>query len=939
MNHTQTDFSILDLYRSFIQSQRTAIEPFVLTQLSSKEETESVLNLLQNLLEDRLLHICENTLLAHYVVAEKKLPQLTVAEKLKAYCQLLTQESVQTYFKETYPVMESLVKDIARQWRLQSLLFIQRLHEDEASICERFCDGKPWGTLVELRMGLGDLHRDGASVSYIRFSNGLKLIYKPRSQNLHVHYIEASQWLEQLCNYRLKHPEILACGTHAWVEFIEQHDCGNKSEMERFYEYSGFQTALLYALGASDFHYENLIAHGMYPVLIDVETLFSPSFPNQHRMASNPLNNSVLSTGLFPVEYSDTLDDSNDTSGLLASGGQKERHAAMRFIVDSSGNLASKRMRYSTNTTKNLPHLHGVPHTLDASYLPSFFQGFTNAYRCLMDHKAFWKKQLLRFKNDEIRILFRNTSTYAHLLTEGKHPDFLKQPEDRQRLFQWLDYIAKSEPNVLLFSPYEKKDLNRLNIPFFHGFADSCDVWHEEVCMQRNFFASSGIQTAIDLADALSEHDLKRQCWIVETSIQLNESRQFDMPLSRPESLEQNLFLKTAEIIGDHLIKKALDLEHELSWMVVQTKTLDGRTKTMIPAGFDLYGGMPGDIIALRLLASLSQQARYRCAADKALRYLIRMVDQSFDAVSESGLFSGMGGLIYLCAHLYKAENEEAYLCLAKSWLLRYDPLQKIHSEINHGLVTGTAGLIVALLLMHEVSKEAYYLDLADRLGATLLRKAQHSDRFIKWKGFSKQPLAGMAHGASGFAVCYARLYQYTKNTKYKQAVRKILRYENNLYNPSEQNWPDLRDFVVEMAHGNTTYSTAWSHGAPGIGLARLEVLRTGIDYRMLRKDVDTSLETCLQKGFSHGHNLCFGAFGNLELLLSASERLKQPDWMQQARDIGRDLLTNGFERGFQLDHPTSCPAGLMNGLTGIMYQCLRLHAPDKTPSILSLNV
>ena len=47
--------------------------------------------------------------------------------------------------------------------------------------------------------------------------------------------------------------------------------------MRRFYHRQGALLALLYVLDGTDMHYENLIAVGEQPVLVDVETLFHPS--------------------------------------------------------------------------------------------------------------------------------------------------------------------------------------------------------------------------------------------------------------------------------------------------------------------------------------------------------------------------------------------------------------------------------------------------------------------------------------------------------------------------------------------------------------------------------------------------------------------------------------------------------------------------------------
>ena len=53
---------------------------------------------------------------------------------------------------------------------------------------------------------------------------------------------------------------------------IENIPCKNESEVEHYYFRMGIHLFLGYALGATDLHGENIIAHGEYPVIIDMET-------------------------------------------------------------------------------------------------------------------------------------------------------------------------------------------------------------------------------------------------------------------------------------------------------------------------------------------------------------------------------------------------------------------------------------------------------------------------------------------------------------------------------------------------------------------------------------------------------------------------------------------------------------------------------------------
>ncbi|MBX4341401.1 DUF4135 domain-containing protein, partial [Mycobacterium tuberculosis] len=62
---------------------------------------------------------------------------------------------------------------------------------------------------------------------------------------------------------------------YGWQEYIAYRECLTEEELKRFYYRQGGYIALLYFFRSSDFHFENIIASGEFPVLIDLETLFS----------------------------------------------------------------------------------------------------------------------------------------------------------------------------------------------------------------------------------------------------------------------------------------------------------------------------------------------------------------------------------------------------------------------------------------------------------------------------------------------------------------------------------------------------------------------------------------------------------------------------------------------------------------------------------------
>ena len=77
----------------------------------------------------------------------------------------------------------------------------------------------------------------------------------------------------------------------------------DEQQVASFYIRLGRLLSLLYVLQANDFHYENLIAAGDHPVLIDCESFFNGEAASDAASVS-PIApfvaRSVLNTGLLP---------------------------------------------------------------------------------------------------------------------------------------------------------------------------------------------------------------------------------------------------------------------------------------------------------------------------------------------------------------------------------------------------------------------------------------------------------------------------------------------------------------------------------------------------------------------------------------------------------------------------------------------------------------
>jgi lantibiotic modifying enzyme len=164
--------------------------------------------------------------------------------------------------------------------------------------------------------------------------------------------------------------------------------------------------------------------------------------------------------------------------------------------------------------------------------------------------------------------------------------------------------------------------------------------------------------------------------------------------------------------------------------------------------------------------------------------------------------------------------------------------------------------------------------------------------------------------------------------------------YERSVFSAKFQNWPDLRESAPSSrgAEGKSEpFSVAWCHGAPGIGLGRLNMLNR-FDDPAIRAEIQIAVRTTLASGLCDNQSLCHGSLGNLEFLSQAAERLGGADTVTAVNLLKIRILENIAERGWNCGVPLGVEApGLMTGLAGIGYGLLRFAEPSRVPSVLTL--
>jgi lantibiotic modifying enzyme len=370
-------------------------------------------------------------------------------------------------------------------------------------------------------------------------------------------------------------------------------------------------------------------------------------------------------------------------------------------------------------------------------------------------------------------------------------------------------------------------------------------------------------------------------------------------------------------------------------------------TLTQRTFGPDLYGGTSGIALFLAQLYQVTQEKLYRMTAEGAMRQALSRLEDVSPEFS-SGFYSGFTGIAYASIRLGEIFGNQDWIERGLH-MLEERGMEDL-SQQRLDVATGIAGAIPVLISVHQRYRRDVLAGVTIRFGKHLLETVIKSDIGWSWSTLketnnNQQPnLTGFSHGAAGIAWVLLELYRKTHYEPCRVAAEEGFRYEQHWFSPEHGNWPDLRHYQATTTNANPAlgYSTAWCHGAPGIGLSRLRAYEIS-GKEEYRQEAEAALRTTvkmLQQSTiaQENYSLCHGIAGNAELLIYASRVLKNTDYKSIAEQVG----LRGIERYEKNRIPWPCGVlgagetpNLMLGLAGIGYFYLRLYDSVVNPPVV----
>jgi type 2 lantibiotic biosynthesis protein LanM len=845
---------------------------------------------------------------------------------------------------ERLPVLLRLLATAISLWLEETGEFLRRLAADREDLGHFFGGGYP-GTVEEISYGLSDPHRGARNVKIVRFASGLRAVYKPRNLKTDIAWSRLTEWMGQHTGVVLRSPRVLERGDWGWAEFISHEPCENAEGVEWFYRRAGHLLCLLYVTHSSDFHDENMVAFGEFPVPIDFETVFNPELfaLEPQNTATLQFGSSVVRTLMLPnwMEFG----DQSDATDLSALGSRPETQPDItrrRWVHPNSDAMEFVAIREKRKQRDNAPFLRDAPSPDAGQFVRKIMDGFAEAYDCLMvnrDALLSPNSPLEAFRACRTRLVLRPTRIYVKVAERALTASCLACGVDRSLEFEGLSrhFLASRENrgSRAMFRA-EVRAMEQLDIPYFQLQTDSRDLLDGEgQVIEKNFIGMPGYEKVRERIAGLSSVDRAFQLELIYASFVARDLGGPDQPPAFAAVggiMKSDRFLEAARGIGRDIESRTIWNGEEANWIGHDTLPVSGRLRVQ-PLGLSLYSGSAGVAVFLAALFAVDTGPQYRRAAlgvTRTLRHSV--VNSSLDCKmlrtiflaegigGASGASSTIYGLLKVGQILNDDETVDTALCLSR--LLDGDA---IADDKKLDVMGGAAGAIFSLLALWKQTGAAELLQKAKLCGEHLLRMQSSEGA---WLTIAQRPLAGFSHGAAGIALALLRLHAAAPNPRLQQAAKAAFAYERALFSTKACNWEDLRDHVTDRFA-----MASWCHGAAGVALSRigaLPLVSGGELEGPLRSDMDFGLRYLEDTEIRNNGTVCCGEMGRADILLQAARYLGRPE----LEGLARQRVSGVLAGLLPADERPFIP-GFFQGSAGIGYGLLRLIAPDRLPSIL----
>lgn len=827
------------------------------------------------------------------------------SEELDPYRQDFAGTITLSSLKEKLPTLIGIAEKACGQYQSVVSEMLERMDACYEDICRELLAGRHFRELTGISTDSGDVHNHGHTTSVIETDAG-KIVYKPHDVGIDQ---KSYELINTFFSDIMQAPKVCRRDGYGFVEFIVNEPADSDEKARKyFYNLGGLATVVL-MLGSSDLHHSNVLARGIYPVIIDYELMVTPGFGLTGKSLQHDIRYSVLQSSLMPQRKDDhemsilfARDEKNVSSPLIA--GQR------KCMID---------------------------------YPDEFFRGFEDTYRKCMEQSEELKEFICSMKDIYVRHIYRNTTTYRILMDKVTEPAWIEDPDVRNELVRQLNVAMKrsGSSDAGDIAEAEADAIMRGDIPYMYIRTDSTDLYSEGRTVYKNFFRESCIDYVLSRIDYLNETDLAYEITLLKKAMTRVVRRHQRGPeireriLARRDISDEEL-LRHAEKIFRDIAEDAVETPSgEIVWFGLNYFQETGMK--MFDSG--LIEGTGGLAIFFAALHRITKDPKIREKTEELTERIMDRLDRILSALEgvdviypnvENVSFStGMSGKLLSCWLCGKYMNNEKYMQMCSRIIALFDKMDMKYEKTD--VYNGIAGLLKMLCRYDVFFNEPGAKKLCEKLAGRLVKEAgiPYKDKKI-WKTLSPAwAISGAGHGQSGVASALYMAGKRLHREDLIEAARPGFEFEQDIYSVQLGAWPDRRG-----SEKTDDYMTGYCSGAPGIGMNAVLLKYDGYEETLRRAIRSTLKEPLMHKDF-----LCCGNSAMAEFLLIAGRELQRDDLIQEARTRMAMVISRAERNGHyscisrSMDYVFN--ASLFYGTAGIGYEMLRLIDPQGLDSLL----
>ncbi len=829
----------------------------------------------------------------------------TAEDRYDSFCVLLKNAEYREQIYIRYPEL-SLYLDVLEENQIAAWIeFIKRLETDWEELQKRFELG-PDAYVRSIRLCGSDFHQKGKAVIRVETATGEVFYYKPHSIGNEHFLQDCLKVIYEAQGMDALPLRILERENYGWVKEIPYQRCRNQEEVIRFCKRMGILAAVSYVLGVGDLHYENIVAYGEYPMIVDAETMMDNMGELFQWTGKTEEFYSVLSSGLF-------LGGAAVRNIAGVTGGEVGTHEKKVPVVlyDKTSDIQIGYRKPMVKEQHNRLFLNEEKIVISV-YKTEILDGFIRTYEWFMEHKnevsgRFWEGKAVLTS----RFLSGNTQFFSMALSAASHPKLMREKGGRNR---YLCRICEGRK----LAKWEVAAMEDGDVPWFYRKLDDRHLYTGQGIIFRDFFDSTVIESLKDRLGQLSKEDCNLQQKVLEMSLEVfcTGSAEWDNSNCGEPQAEVDVVFGWKDCvkqIADEIVRKGIRQKDKLFWLGLEG---EGQNVKIRPVDFYFYSGIAGIAVFFRKFYQECGLYQKICVVleDMLFSYTNRIkAGAIFPATEYPGMYCGESSIVHAYQLLYKMTGRKKYRDYAGEHARIL--CRQSSENVSCDLLYGNAGAVLVLCQQYEDTGESFFLDEAIHRLAIIDKNRIESDKGISWfENAEGNPVCSLAHGNSGILLAYARVNGLKPCETWRKRIWRIMEYEDQFYDEVSGNWADLRK--EKEPYG--TY--AWCNGGMGGAFARIlankwnhsEFMDDGVRGRI----TNLVRHVSLRKGMC----LCHGNLGNLLMMREMADFLKKYDeaFAVALRKMECGIiggLENSYEKMLVQERNAS---GLMNGASGI---------------------